>query len=193
MRLTGRGKVSAVERQLGERQSVPQKRHTFSGGYGWRVPPVPIPNTEVKPPHADGTWLVTARESRSLPDSKWMLEKVILSPTSNNIHIPPLSPATQVYRSRMRSGTASRKAPSTGPGIPQRKDQHSARISMGHSTSQAHRHGSTRYSLTRGPDIRLLDTPVPNIPRYPTHLGFYPYPHSSVAQWQSIRLLTEGL
>ena len=31
--------------------------------------PVPIPNTEVKPPRADGTWLDTARESRSLPDS----------------------------------------------------------------------------------------------------------------------------
>ena len=32
-------------------------------------PPVPIPNTEVKPLRADGTWLETARESRSLPDS----------------------------------------------------------------------------------------------------------------------------
>ena len=39
-----------------------------SGGYGERVPPVPIPNTEVKPFSADGTWLETARESRSLPD-----------------------------------------------------------------------------------------------------------------------------
>ena len=37
------------------------------GGNGLRVPPVPIPNTEVKPQHADGTWLETARESRSLP------------------------------------------------------------------------------------------------------------------------------
>ena len=41
-----------------------------SGGYGERVPPVPIPNTEVKPFSADGTWLETARESRTLPDSK---------------------------------------------------------------------------------------------------------------------------
>ena len=39
-----------------------------SGGYGERVPPVPIPNTEVKPFSADGTWLETARESRTLPD-----------------------------------------------------------------------------------------------------------------------------
>ena len=41
-----------------------------SGGYGERDPPVPIPNTDVKPFSADGTWLETARESRSLPDSK---------------------------------------------------------------------------------------------------------------------------
>ena len=29
--------------------------------------PGPIPNPEVKPASADGTWLETARESRSLP------------------------------------------------------------------------------------------------------------------------------
>ena len=39
-----------------------------SGDNGERVPPVPIPNTEVKPFSADGTWLETARESRTLPD-----------------------------------------------------------------------------------------------------------------------------
>ena len=41
----------------------------ISGDNGWRVPPVPIPNTEVKPPCAEGTWLETARETMSLPDS----------------------------------------------------------------------------------------------------------------------------
>ena len=41
-----------------------------SGDNGERDPPVPIPNTEVKPFSADGTWLETARESRSLPESK---------------------------------------------------------------------------------------------------------------------------
>ena len=41
----------------------------ISGGNGEGVPPVPIPNTEVKPFSADGTWLDTARESRSPPDS----------------------------------------------------------------------------------------------------------------------------
>ena len=41
----------------------------ISGDNGKRDPPVPIPNTEVKPLRADGTWLATARESRSSPDS----------------------------------------------------------------------------------------------------------------------------
>ena len=46
---------------------APLSKFTHCGGNGLRVPPVPIPNTEVKPQHADGTWLETARESRSLP------------------------------------------------------------------------------------------------------------------------------
>ena len=37
------------------------------GGNGGGVPPVPIPNTEVKPASADGTWGATPWESRSLP------------------------------------------------------------------------------------------------------------------------------
>ena len=41
----------------------------FSGDYGERDPPVPMPNTEVKPFSADGTWLETTWESRTLPDS----------------------------------------------------------------------------------------------------------------------------
>ena len=49
--------------------SPSRKRYTISGDKGERVPPVPIPNTEVKPLSADGTWLETARESRSSPDS----------------------------------------------------------------------------------------------------------------------------
>ena len=46
-----------------------QIKFTLCGGNGLGVPPVPIPNTEVKPQHVDGTWLVTARKSRSLPHS----------------------------------------------------------------------------------------------------------------------------
>src|SRR6185295_10477798 len=39
----------------------------FAGGHRIRVPPVPIPNTEVKPDTADGTIWETVWESRSLP------------------------------------------------------------------------------------------------------------------------------
>ena len=43
---------------------------SFLVGVDWREgPPVPIPNTEVKPFSADGTWLETTWESRTLPDS----------------------------------------------------------------------------------------------------------------------------
>ena len=54
----------------------PPTNDTISGGNGEGVPPVPIPNTEVKPFSADGTWLETAREIRSLPDSIRILERV---------------------------------------------------------------------------------------------------------------------
>ncbi len=40
----------------------------FSGGYGEGVPPVPIPNTEVKPFIADGTARETVWESRTPPE-----------------------------------------------------------------------------------------------------------------------------
>ena len=50
-----------------KRESAPGK---VSGDDSWRAPPVPIPNTEVKPPNADGTELGTAWESRKLPGSK---------------------------------------------------------------------------------------------------------------------------
>src|SRR5437660_9032810 len=39
-----------------------------SGGHSGGVTPVPIPNTEVKPTSADGTWGETPWESRSPPD-----------------------------------------------------------------------------------------------------------------------------
>ena len=46
-----------------------KKPYTISGDNGERDPPVPIQNTEVKPFSADGTWLETTWESRTLPDS----------------------------------------------------------------------------------------------------------------------------
>ena len=39
-----------------------------SGGDSKEVPPVPMPNTEVKLLNVDDTWWVTARESRKLPE-----------------------------------------------------------------------------------------------------------------------------
>ena len=56
----GAGRGSEREASLGK----------VSGDDSWRAPPVPIPNTEVKPPNADGTELGTAWESRKLPGSK---------------------------------------------------------------------------------------------------------------------------
>ena len=41
--------------------------HNPSGGDSGGDPPVPIPNTEVKPSSADGTWGESPRESRTLP------------------------------------------------------------------------------------------------------------------------------
>ena len=41
---------------------------SISGGYYRKDTPVPIPNTAVKLPRADNTWMATSRENRSLPD-----------------------------------------------------------------------------------------------------------------------------
>ena len=57
------GRIPTVDRKFN------MKLHTISGGHNEGVPPVPIPNTEVKPFSAESTWLETAREDRSLPDS----------------------------------------------------------------------------------------------------------------------------
>ena len=51
------------------RYGVLKERSEGFGGHGGGVPPVPIPNTEVKPACADGTWTVGSRESRSLPNT----------------------------------------------------------------------------------------------------------------------------
>ena len=64
------GAEEAKAASIGKRKRrLCEELETISGGNGERVPPVPIPNTEVKPFSADGTWLDTARESRSPPDS----------------------------------------------------------------------------------------------------------------------------
>ena len=69
------GKTGVAVRLL---QPHLHNKFTISGGNDEGVPPVPIPNTEVKPFSADGTWLETARESRSLPESNCRSSKELL-------------------------------------------------------------------------------------------------------------------
>ena len=47
--------------------SVQGSTFNHSGDNGGRDPPVLIPNTEVKPTSAEGTWLDTTWESRTSP------------------------------------------------------------------------------------------------------------------------------
>ena len=74
MRGEGATEAGSARRGSGERSEADGKREGAPGGKvsgddSWRAPPVPIPNTEVKPPNADGTELGTAWESRKLPGS----------------------------------------------------------------------------------------------------------------------------
>ena len=63
--------------------SIPVRVTKISGVDYNEDPPVPIPNTEVKLNCVDGTWRVTARESRTLPDYFFLyMEKVIFSHSS---------------------------------------------------------------------------------------------------------------
>ena len=68
-RLIGEKAKKFKSEKLCSCQGARKKKFTVSGDDGEGVPPVPIPNTEVKPFSADGTWLDTARESRTLPES----------------------------------------------------------------------------------------------------------------------------
>ena len=64
--------------------SVLKKHSTIVGDSSVEVPPVPIPNTEVKLYSGENTWLVTARENRSMPtQTKQSTLKVLC------LHIPP--------------------------------------------------------------------------------------------------------
>ena len=51
------------------RRARRKRRYNHSGDYGRKVPPVPIPNTEVKLNCAESTLLATAREDKELPHS----------------------------------------------------------------------------------------------------------------------------
>ena len=50
----------------------------MAGVYDAEVPPVPIPNTEVKLSGAENTWRVTSREDRSVPAQKAATEMLLL-------------------------------------------------------------------------------------------------------------------
>ena len=74
-------KAKRAKRSGREARGAPRRK--VSGDDSWRAPPVPIPNTEVKPPNADGTELGTAWESRKLPGSKGEREERKFFPLSN--------------------------------------------------------------------------------------------------------------
>ena len=65
--LIGRGLVFEY-RDDRARYGVLKEYSRGFGDHGDRVPPVPIPNTEVKPVSADGTWAAGPRESRTSPN-----------------------------------------------------------------------------------------------------------------------------
>ena len=60
-------------------------KSTISGGNDEEVPPVPIPNTVVKLFSAESTWLDTAREDRSLPDSIFLSSSMAEHPAVNRV------------------------------------------------------------------------------------------------------------
>ena len=59
--------VFAMEFLKGPLRGFARKTIDLGGHSGGEIP-VPIPNTEVKPASADGTWLDSAWESRTPPD-----------------------------------------------------------------------------------------------------------------------------
>ena len=64
------GREAESERKRKRRPERFLKRtqpNTISGDNSLRVPPVPIPNTVVKPQYAESTWRETAWKHRSLP------------------------------------------------------------------------------------------------------------------------------
>ncbi len=61
--------VTQKNTPIGLRASCHELR-LASGDNAGGVPPVPIPNTEVKPFRAENTWTAGSREGRSLPDRK---------------------------------------------------------------------------------------------------------------------------
>ena len=59
--------VTAERRQFAKQTDDFQSCALKIGANGDEVPPVPIPNTEVKLISVENTWLATAREDRAVP------------------------------------------------------------------------------------------------------------------------------
>ena len=59
--------VTAEKRQFAEQTDGFQSCALKTGANGDEVPPVPIPNTEVKLISVENTWLATAWEDRAVP------------------------------------------------------------------------------------------------------------------------------
>ena len=109
---------------------------TITGVYGDEVPPVLIPNTEVKLIvkliSADGTWLDTARESMSTPVSKtkapnisWVL--LFYNPMMNIIYrVQPNTPRG-VKMSEQRDSSAGTRSGANASAFSRREKEHIAR------------------------------------------------------------------
>ena len=73
----GRGRPLLLREPLTRRGACTNMCEDLSGivgAYDGEDPPVPIPNTVVKLLSADNTWLVTAREYKSVPTQvQWLL------------------------------------------------------------------------------------------------------------------------
>ena len=81
-----------------------QNTLNHTGDDSKRDPPVPIPNTEVKPLSAECTWLETARENRTLPVPKQKSERT--QQTSDKLDGRSLFCLIKQKSKRKRAGAA---------------------------------------------------------------------------------------
>ena len=86
---------------------------TISGGNDGEVPPVPIPNTEVKLSSAESTWLDTAREDKSLPDSIILSSSMVEHSAVNRVVVGS-SPTRGVFLNIRLRGQAVKTSPFHG-------------------------------------------------------------------------------
>ena len=70
--------VKTPASHAGNAGSIPARVTNMAGVYYAEVPPVPIPNTEVKLSSAEDTWREAAWKNRSLPAQKKQYRKILL-------------------------------------------------------------------------------------------------------------------